>query len=152
MAEKARANSVSNCNFPDFRTKRKRPARIGLRAGAAVLGPAGMESGSILYRQPRGRACVPGAIQREIREAGGWANPVWWALAGAKALSGCWGSSAPLLVLARRRAGPRGCRYGEDPGSESTAWDLGRGRARWASPPAHSRPPSWLGNRPWFCI
>lgn len=84
MAEKARTNSR---NFQGFRTKRKRPARKGLRAGAG-LGPAGMESGSILYHQPRGSACVPGAIQREIREAGGWADPVWWALAGLRRFLG----------------------------------------------------------------
>lgn len=57
-------------------------------------------------------------------------------LGGAKALSGCWESSAPLLILARWRAGPRGCRYGGEPGAESVAWDPGRGRARWASPRA----------------
>lgn len=92
-----------------------------------MLGPAGMKSGSILYHQPRGRACVPRAIQRENREAGGWANPVWWALGGGgpRLFLGAGEGSAPLLILARRRVGPQGCRYGGDPGCRERAWDPG---------------------------
>lgn len=152
MAEKARANSVSSRKFQGFRTKGKRPARKGLRAGAG-LSPAGIESGSILYHQP-GRQCLRAWGDSEGNSGSrGMGRPCLVGPGWAEALSGCWESLAPLLILARRRTGPRGCRYGGDPGAESVAWDPGRGRrTRGASRPAHNRPLSWQGNRPWFCI
>lgn len=95
-----------------------------------MLSPAGLESGSILYHQPRGRACVPGAIQREIREAGGMGQPCLVGPGGAKELSGCWessGSSADPRTSARVASrlqvwwGPRCRERGVEPGARAAA-------------------------------
>lgn len=66
-------------------------------------------------------------------------------LQGAKALSGRWEGSVPGLILAHRRSGPQGCRYGGNRRRKDHSVGLGRGR--WASL-LHTADLS-LGNRAW---
>lgn len=94
-----------------------------------------------------GGACVLRVIQREIRKAGGWADSTWWA-AGGRGAFWALGRVGSWAILAHRRTGPQGCRYGGNRRLKEHIVGLGRGR--WASL-LHTADLS-LGNRAWLCI